>query len=133
LESTEGLEIIPIEIRNQGTKSIVQYILDLCKSPNSNPLYRTKLMAVGFENVGKTTIAGGSYDNSLGSDILYSFVPQSGRGSSIHIEPNYPIYVPVNEVMYINRIQMRITDQLGRRVNFNGEPVTYFLHIRKSI
>jgi len=56
LTSTEGLEIIPIEIRNQGTKSIVQYILDLCKSPNSNPLYRTKLMVVGFENVGKTTI-----------------------------------------------------------------------------
>jgi len=56
LESTEGLEIIPIEIRNQGTKSIVQYILDLCKSPNSKPLYRTKLIVVGFENVGKTTI-----------------------------------------------------------------------------
>jgi len=56
LKSTEGLEIIPIEIRNQGTKSIVQYILDLCKSPNSNPLYRTKLMVVGYENVGKTTI-----------------------------------------------------------------------------
>jgi len=56
LESTEGLEIIPIEIRNQGTKAIVQYILDLCKSPNSKPLYRTKLMVVGFENVGKTTI-----------------------------------------------------------------------------
>jgi len=56
LESTEGLEAIPIEIRNQGTKSIVQYILDLCKSPNSKPLYRTKLMVVGFENVGKTTI-----------------------------------------------------------------------------
>jgi len=56
LTSTEGLEIIPIEIRNQGTKSIVQYILDLCQSPNSNPLYRTKLMVVGYENVGKTTI-----------------------------------------------------------------------------
>jgi len=56
LTSTEGLEIIPIEIRNQGTKSIVQYILDLCKSPNSNPLYRTKLMVVGYENVGKTTV-----------------------------------------------------------------------------
>ena len=56
MESTEGLEIIPIEIRNQGTKSIVRYILDLCKSPNSNPLYRTKLMVVGFENVGKTVL-----------------------------------------------------------------------------
>jgi len=56
LESTEGLEIIPIEIRNKGTKSIVQYILDLCKSSASKPLYRTKLMVVGYENVGKTTI-----------------------------------------------------------------------------
>jgi len=56
LESTEGLEIIPIEIRNQGTKSIAQYILDLCQSPNSNPLYRTKLMVVGYDNVGKTTL-----------------------------------------------------------------------------
>jgi len=56
LESIEGLGIIPIEIKNQGTKSIAQYILDLCKSPNSNPLYRTKLMVVGYENVGKTTI-----------------------------------------------------------------------------
>jgi len=56
LESTEGLEIIPIEIKNQGTRSIAQYILDLCKSPNSNPIYRTKLMVVGYENVGKTTI-----------------------------------------------------------------------------
>jgi len=56
LESTEGLETIPIEIRNQGTKSIAQYILDLRKSQTSNPLYRTKLMVVGYENVGKTTI-----------------------------------------------------------------------------
>jgi len=56
LKSTEGLEIIPIEIRNQGTKSIIQYILDLCKSPNPKPLYRTKLMVIGYENVGKTSI-----------------------------------------------------------------------------
>jgi len=70
LESTKGLEIIPIEIRNQGSKSIGQYILDLCRSSNPNsglnsntkpistskPLYRTKLMVVGYENVGKTTI-----------------------------------------------------------------------------
>jgi len=74
LESSKGLEIIPIEILNQGTKSIIQYILDLYKLSNSkpdintdintntkpistsSPLYRTKLMVVGYENVGKTTI-----------------------------------------------------------------------------
>jgi len=104
LESTEGLEIIPIEILKDGTESIIQYMLDLYKSSNSkpdtntnsntnanansdsdsnpnispntnqnsnldskptsnpkpistsDPLYRTKLMVVGYENVGKTTI-----------------------------------------------------------------------------
>ena len=56
LDSTEGLEIIPIEILNQGTQSIVQYILDLYKSPYSKPLYKTKLMVVGYESIGKTTI-----------------------------------------------------------------------------
>jgi len=54
LESTEGLETIPIEIKNQGTRSIAQYLLDLAKSSQS--IYRTKLMVVGYENVGKTTI-----------------------------------------------------------------------------
>jgi len=74
LESAEGLEVIPIEIRNRGIESISQYILDSSSNskPNSNldsntnmnsksvstsdPLFRTKLMVVGFENVGKTTI-----------------------------------------------------------------------------
>jgi len=56
LESTEGLELIPIEVKSKGTKSIAQYILDLCKSPNLNRLNRTKLMVVGYENVGKTTL-----------------------------------------------------------------------------
>ena len=37
-------------------RTICQYILDLYKSSESKPLYRTKLMVVGFESVGKTTI-----------------------------------------------------------------------------
>jgi hypothetical protein len=31
-------------------------MLDLFRSPEADPLYRTKLMVVGYENVGKTTI-----------------------------------------------------------------------------
>jgi len=56
LDTHEGLEIIPIEIKSEGAQKIARYILDLAKSPNSDPLYRTKLMVVGYENVGKTTI-----------------------------------------------------------------------------
>jgi len=56
LDTHEGLEIIPIEIKSEGAQKIARYVLDLAKSPNSDPLYRTKLMVVGYENVGKTTI-----------------------------------------------------------------------------
>jgi len=76
------------------------------------------------------SLATGSYDNSIGSDVLYTFVPQVGRGSAIHVEPNSPLYVPVSESKQIKQITMRLTDQKNRRMNFNGDPVTYFLHIR---
>jgi len=56
LESFEGLGIIPIDILEQGTKKIVRFMLDLFRSPDADPLYRCKLMVVGYESVGKTTI-----------------------------------------------------------------------------
>jgi len=54
LDHYEGLEIIPIEIKSKGTQEIAGYIIDLAKSSQS--IYRTKLMVVGYENVGKTTL-----------------------------------------------------------------------------
>jgi len=90
LESTEGLEIIPIEIRNQGTNSIVQYIVDLCKSPNSKPLYRTKLIVVGFENVGKTTIL----------DCLFPLINEAEVPNFLGV--NYKYYFTL-EGKYLNR------------------------------
>jgi len=48
--------VIPIDIRHQGTKKTVEYLLDLYRSPTAAPLYRSKLMVVGFANVGKTTM-----------------------------------------------------------------------------
>ena len=56
LKSFAGLEMIPVDVLNAGSKLIVQYMLDLYRSPDADPLYRTKLMVVGFEKVGKTTI-----------------------------------------------------------------------------
>jgi len=56
LDSFEGLEIIPIEIKSKGTQEIAKYILDLDLTRSSQSIYRTKVMVVGFENVGKTTI-----------------------------------------------------------------------------
>ena len=56
LTSFDDLRIIPIDILEQGSRKIVQYMMDLFSSPEADPLYRSKLMVVGFENVGKTTI-----------------------------------------------------------------------------
>ena len=56
LASFDGLGMIPIDILKQGSQKIVQYMLDLFRSPDADPLFRTKLMVVGFESVGKTTI-----------------------------------------------------------------------------
>ena len=56
LTSFDDLGIIPVDILQQGTKTIVQYMLDLFRSPDGEPLFRSKLMVVGYESVGKTTI-----------------------------------------------------------------------------
>jgi len=100
LQSTEGLEIIPIEIRNQGTKSIVEYILDLCKSPNSNPLYRTKLMVVGFENVGKTTILDCLFPMQDIGETQGKFVR---TGCSIELQGKYLRMYKFNELNKIDK------------------------------
>lgn len=80
----------------------------------------------------RSSILSSSYDNSQGTDILYTFVPNTSRGSAIHVEPNNPIFLPIQSQDQIKTITMRITDQLGREINFNGESVTYFLNIRPS-
>jgi len=54
--SHEGLDIIPVDILSQGSVKTTSYLLDLFRSPEAEPLYRTKLMVVGFERIGKTTI-----------------------------------------------------------------------------
>jgi len=56
LTSFEGLGMIPLDILEQGTNATIAYILDLYRSPEADPVYRSKIMVVGFEAVGKTTI-----------------------------------------------------------------------------
>jgi len=56
LPSEEGLAAIPCDLLVQGTKKITEYVLDCFRAPECDPIYRTKLMVVGYESVGKTTI-----------------------------------------------------------------------------
>jgi len=54
LSTTKGLETLPIEIQSKSSQDIIDYIIDLLQS--GKPIYRTKLMIVGYERIGKTTL-----------------------------------------------------------------------------
>jgi len=71
LESFAGLGVIPIDVLQQGTRKIVEYMLDLYRSPDSDPLYRCKLMVVGFAEIGKSTLL----------DCLFPF-----RGNLLYVD-----------------------------------------------
>ena len=73
--------------------------------------------------------SGSSFSNGVGSDVLHTFVPQSAPNSSIEISPINPIYLSINTTQ-IQRVRMYITDQMGRNISFNGNPVTYSLSLR---
>ena len=70
------------------------------------------------------------YSNEFPGPTLASFVPDVAPGANIVVSPHPPIYLPVNTKV-IRYIRIRITDQLGRRVSFNGENVTVMLHLRR--
>jgi len=56
LSSFIGLESLPIEIRDKSCQEIIDYILDLYRTIKPTPLFRTKLMVVGYSGIGKTTL-----------------------------------------------------------------------------
>lgn len=79
----------------------------------------------------RCSLVRGSYFGGELSKTLFSFVPNSPPGSSIEVIPANPIYVPVqDENGTLREIRMSIVDNLGRRVNFNGEDIQYLLHFK---
>jgi hypothetical protein len=73
----------------------------------------------------------GSYYAGGLSKVLYTFTPNSPPGSSIRLDITNPIYVPINvDNDTIREIRMAIVDNLGRRVDFNGEDIQYLLHFK---
>lgn len=78
-------------------------------------------------------VAAGSYENTIDSNILYSFVPNSPPGSNIEVNPQPKlIYLPLRRRDIINEISIYFTDNLNRPLNLNGEPVSVLLHFRKA-
>lgn len=78
------------------------------------------------------SIVDGSFVNGAASDVIHTFNPQKPPGNLIDIQPNYPIYLKVKAVRQIPSITMKVTDQLGRPLNLNGETTSFTLHLREA-
>lgn len=75
-------------------------------------------------------IASGSYLNGRPAHTVYEFFPNTPAGYKIVEAPSPVIYVPIT-VRSVDRITLKVVDQLQRIVNFRGEEVTIRLHLRK--
>jgi hypothetical protein len=74
-----------------------------------------------------------SFSNSNKSNIIYSFVPETAPGTNISIDVINRIYIPIDlNNDQLTEINMSITDNLNRPIDFNDQPVTYILEIRKQ-
>jgi len=71
-----------------------------------------------------------SYKNNKHSDVIYSFAPSVSPGEMINIEPFQPKYLPINRVDYIYSLRIKVTDQLDRIIDFNGENLTFEMYLR---
>lgn len=75
-------------------------------------------------------IASGSYTNGQPSHIIHEFFPTVPVGFKIVESPDQIIYLPIN-VNVIDELIIKILDQDGNLVSFEGEVITVGLHLKK--
>lgn len=75
-------------------------------------------------------IISGSYINGKSSHIIHEFTPNVPPGYRIIEIPKNTIYFPVNRNS-VNSINIRILDANNKLVDFRGEEVQLYLHLRK--
>ena len=74
----------------------------------------------------------GSYVGSNASDVIYGFNADGAPSSLLQIRPYRMIYLPISKSGYLYSMQFSITDQSGRRVNLNGEEVSFSLALKRQ-
>ena len=71
-----------------------------------------------------------SYENGKKRPVIYSFFPNCFPGEKILEKPINLVYLPVF-VDKIYSINIRLTDQNDKPINFRGETITLRLHLKK--
>ena len=88
----------------------------------------------GVNNISiNCSLVNSSYENGRRGQVLYSFTPNTAPNMLMNIQPTTLLYNEITETgtAKINNIQMSISDDQGRVINLNGEPVSYLIDIRK--
>ncbi len=74
----------------------------------------------------------GSYRDGKPCHTIYSFFPRVNRGHKISEHPTHPLYFNVS-TRTISHIALRITDQRGNLIDFNGEEICIQLNLKKIL
>lgn len=96
------------------------------KHISNKPINIFRVNAINIE----CNLVQNSYSNDEKKHILHVFYPKNAPGTKIVENPSNVIYLPIN-TKFINEIAIKLTDQEGNLVNFNGEVVTVRLHVKK--
>lgn len=76
-------------------------------------------------------IISGSYTNGKQGHSIHEFAVTANPGYKIIEVPKHIIYLPINRSA-IPSIQIRITDQDGKLIDFRGETITCRIHIKRE-
>lgn len=76
-------------------------------------------------------IISGSYINGKSSHIIHEFAPNIPPGYRIIEIPKNVIYFPINQ-KNISSINIRLLDNNNKLINFRGEDIQIYLHIKQK-
>lgn len=76
-------------------------------------------------------VATGSFINGRSGHQIYAFAPDVEPGYRLIQRPSTIIYYPITRNI-ISEIQVRVTDQENRLLNFRGEEITIRLHLKQD-
>ena len=152
LMKKSNIDLIKIELDKTTSKSILNIpptLQVLCNTNNSI------LQILGFPKMNKKitgyvksdniiqiikistinidcNLVTGSYINGKSCNILYSFPSYSVPvGHKIIKEINHPVYLPINKTSMISHIHIKIIDENGYLINFNGEEICMSLELKQ--
>lgn len=78
-------------------------------------------------------IVQGTYRDGIEGHVLHEFYPLVEPGFKIVEKPNIVKYLPINRQTVLSEFNIRLEDQNGDLVNFQGERINLRVDIRKKI